>query len=115
MKNAALLACTAALLAMLAQPVDARERPQRDDNPAPGQSDHRERGPRDNRETRERRDEREPRENRRERRRDAQAAARAAQRLNGGGRVLSVNPEGDGYQVRLLRDGEVRSYFIPAD
>lgn len=62
-------------------------------------------------------DRREARDERREQRRrgDAQAAARTAQRMNGGGRVLSVSPEGDGYQVRLLKDGEVRSYLITED
>lgn len=116
MKKAVLLACTVALLATSWQPAAARERGQRDDagqEAAQTRDDRRERNTRDNRE---RREERNPRENRRERGRgDAQAAARTAQRLNGGGRVLSVNPEGDGYQVRLLKDGEVRSYFVPAD
>jgi hypothetical protein len=39
-------------------------------------------------------------------------AAQRAQRQNGGGRVLSVEPAGNGYRVKLLRDGEVRVFFI---
>jgi len=39
-------------------------------------------------------------------------AARRAQRENGGGRVLSVEPSGDGYRVKLLRDGEVRIVHV---
>lgn len=38
----------------------------------------------------------------------ANEAARRAQAENGGGRVLSVDRRGDGYRVKLLRDGEVR-------
>lgn len=40
-------------------------------------------------------------------------AAREAQMRYGGGRVLSVDPAGDGYRVKLLRDGDVRVVFIP--
>lgn len=39
-------------------------------------------------------------------------AAQRAQAMNGGGRVLSVEPAGDGYRVKLLRDGEVRVVFV---
>lgn len=39
-------------------------------------------------------------------------AAQRAQHLNGGGRVLSVEPAGDGYRVKLLRDGEVRVVYV---
>lgn len=39
-------------------------------------------------------------------------AARRAQRENGGGRVLSVEQSGDGYRVKLLRDGEVRVVHV---
>lgn len=49
-------------------------------------------------------------------RRDGQAdAARRAQRANGGGRVLSVEPEGSGYRVKVLKDGEVRVHHIEGD
>jgi hypothetical protein len=39
-------------------------------------------------------------------------AARRAQQQNGGGRVLSVEPAGSGYRVKLLRDGEVRVVYV---
>lgn len=39
-------------------------------------------------------------------------AARMAQDQNGGGRVLSVEPSGNGYRVKLLRDGEVRVVYV---
>lgn len=39
-------------------------------------------------------------------------AAQRAQQVNGGGRVLSVEPAGDGYRVKLLRDGEVRVVVV---
>lgn len=42
----------------------------------------------------------------------ANEAARRAQAQNGGGRVLSVEPSGDGYRVKLLRDGEVRIVHV---
>ena len=41
-------------------------------------------------------------------------AAREAQKRYGGGKVLSVDPSGDGYRVKLLRDGDVRVVFISA-
>lgn len=40
-------------------------------------------------------------------------AAREAQRRYGGGKVLSVDPAGGGYRVKLVRDGDVRVVFIP--
>lgn len=40
-------------------------------------------------------------------------AAREAQQRYGGGKVLSVDPTGDGFRVKLLRDGDVRVVFIP--
>lgn len=40
-------------------------------------------------------------------------AAREAQQRYGGGKVLSVDPSGDGYRVKLVRDGDVRVVFIP--
>lgn len=39
-------------------------------------------------------------------------AAKRAQRENGGGRVLSVEQSGNGYRVKLLRDGEVRVVHV---
>ena len=52
------------------------------------------------------------RETRRERRDGAADAARRAQMRNGGGRVLSVEPLGGGYRVKLLKDGVVRVHYI---
>lgn len=56
------------------------------------------------------------REERREERRDhrdrSADAGRQAQMRNGGGRVLSVEPEGPGYRVKVLKDGEVRVHHI---
>ena len=42
-------------------------------------------------------------------------AARLAQQRNGGGRVLAVEPEGRGYRVKVLKDGEVRTHHIDVD
>jgi hypothetical protein len=48
-----------------------------------------------------------------EQRRPSGDAARRAQQLNGGGRVLSVYPSGSGYRVKLLKDGEVSVVDVP--
>jgi len=42
-------------------------------------------------------------------------AARRAQQQNGGGRVLSVDPEGGGYRVKVLKDGEVRTHHVDVE
>ena len=47
-----------------------------------------------------------------ENRRSPQEAARRAQEMNGGGRVLAVEPAGNGYRVKLLKDGEVRVVYV---
>jgi hypothetical protein len=39
-------------------------------------------------------------------------AAQRAQASAGGGQVLSVEPAGDGYRVKLLRNGEVRVVIV---
>jgi len=39
--------------------------------------------------------------------------AREAQRQNGGGRVLSVQPTEGGHRVKLLKDGEVHVLTVP--
>jgi hypothetical protein len=53
------------------------------------------------------------RDNRGERTADRSAeAGRRAQAANGGGRVLSVEPEGNGYRVKVLKDGEVRTHHV---
>lgn len=41
-------------------------------------------------------------------------AARQVQRQHGG-RVLSVQPQGGGYRVKVLKDGEVRMYIVEPD
>lgn len=41
----------------------------------------------------------------------ADEAARRAQQQHGG-RVLAVRPEGAGFRVKLLKDGEVRTVYI---
>jgi hypothetical protein len=40
-------------------------------------------------------------------------AAQRAQQINGGGRVLAVEPAENGYRVRVLKNGEVRSVYVP--
>lgn len=39
-------------------------------------------------------------------------AARLAQERNGGGRVLDVVPAGEGWRVKLLKAGEVRTVLV---
>ena len=46
---------------------------------------------------------------------DRSGAARRAQQRNGGGRVLSVDPDGSGYRVKVLKDGEVRTHHVDDD
>ena len=99
MKRSMLLVCTVALTGLLMQPVSARDR-----------QNHRS----DRNDERSER-EQHPRDNPRQRGNQAETAARIAQQQNGGGRVLSVNPDGNGYRVKLLKDGEVRSYFITVE
>jgi hypothetical protein len=42
-------------------------------------------------------------------------AAKQAQRIHGGGRVLAVDPAGNGYRVKLLQHGDVHIVFVPAE
>lgn len=42
-------------------------------------------------------------------------AAERAQKNNGGGRVLAVDPTGGGYRVKLLQRGDVNIVFVPAE
>lgn len=42
-------------------------------------------------------------------------AARRAQAINGGGRVLAVVPTAGGYRVKLIKRGEVRVVFVPGE
>lgn len=99
MKRAAfLMLCAAVSAGLLSGPADARSR--------------------DREQRQEQR--REPREERRESLRDDRGdrsadAARQAQQRNGGGRVLSVDPENGGYRVKVLKDGEVRTHHVDPD
>lgn len=43
----------------------------------------------------------------------AQEAARQAQSINDGGRVLSVEDAQGGWRVKLLKNGNVRFVFVP--
>lgn len=43
----------------------------------------------------------------------AQEAARQAQVINGGGRVLSVEDARGGWRVKLLKNGNVKFVFVP--
>jgi len=45
--------------------------------------------------------------------REARDAAREAQAINGGGRVLSVDEANGGWRVKLLKEGNVRFVFVP--
>jgi hypothetical protein len=42
-------------------------------------------------------------------------AAKRAQDMNGGGRVLSVTPDADGHRVKVLKKGEVHVIHVPAE
>lgn len=42
-------------------------------------------------------------------------AAAQAQRNHGGGRVLAVDPTGNGYRVKLLQHGDVNIVNVPAE
>lgn len=89
-------------------------------------------GPADARSRKEERQERQEQREQREERRDALRpdglrdsrgdrgdrsgdAARRAQQRNGGGRVLSVDPENGGYRVKVLKDGEVRTHHVDVE
>ena len=105
-----LILCALASAGLMSGPADAR---------LPDLSVRKERAERRVERREERRDE-ERRDDRREeqhqhytprRDRSAEAAQRAQQR-NGGGRVLSVEPENAGYRVKVLKDGEVRVHHV---
>ncbi len=90
MKQSVLLICTFVLAGLLAQPADARPREK-------GQRDR----PRIERGLSDDRGESPP-----------AVAAQMALKANGGGRVLSVDREGGGFRVKVLKDGDVRTHFI---
>lgn len=85
------LICVVASALLLAQPADARPRKDRGEHHELRQDSA---GERDDRPGR---------------------AARVAQERNGGGRVLAVDPEGSGYRVKVLKDGEVRTHHVTVD
>ncbi len=43
----------------------------------------------------------------------SQSAADRAQQMNGGGRVLAVQSDANGYRVKLLKNGEVQAVHVP--
>lgn len=94
MLRVVLLLCAALSAGLFCGPADAR---QRDRDRYRGE-------PQEMRDT--------EREDRRERRDGPTEAGRRAQMRNGGGRVLSVEPMGGGYRVKVLKDGVVRVYII---
>jgi hypothetical protein len=98
--------CALLSAGLLSGPADARDRGLRRQQQQ--QQEQREERREDRRE--DRREER--REERREDRDRSGDAARQAQMRNGGGRVLSVEPEGAGYRVKVLKDGEVRVHHV---
>ena len=97
MRPASLLLCVMMSAGLLSGPADARPRDRGSDR---GQEQVQPEGWRD------------PRGNRGDRSADA---ARRAQQQNGGGRVLSVDPEGNGYRVKVLKDGEVRTHHVAVE
>lgn len=124
MFRTSLLFCVIVSAGLLSGPADARERHKREHD-ADRQAQQDQRRERDNERERD-----QPREQEREERElrqppllpeplragprgDTSAlAARRAQQRNGGGRVLSVDPEGRGYRVKVLKDGEVRTHHV---
>ena len=116
MRTSLLLVCALVSAGLLSGPADAR---QRNDE----RQDRREQRQERAQEQRQERvqEQREPRrtEGRRDDRGDrgdrSADAARLAQQRNGGGRVLAVEPEGRGYRVKVLKDGEVRTHHIDVD
>ena len=95
-----LIACILASAGLLSGPADARSRDR----------DRQEQAQQDRQQRRE-----EIRERRRDLRQRQAEAARRAQLRNGGGRVLSVEPDGAGHRVKVLKDGEVRVLHVEDD
>lgn len=102
MLRAVLLVCAALSAGLVSGPADARSRERTraaessESHEAPSRQERRE----------------ERREERRARRDGSAEAARQALQRNGGGRVLSVEPQGEGYRVKVIKDGEVRLHEI---
>ncbi|MGH8441461.1 MAG: hypothetical protein ACRETF_01005 [Nevskiaceae bacterium] len=95
-----LLVCALVSAGLMSGPADARSRDRQKQT-----------------EAQEKREERkdEWRDHRRDNRDRTAEAARRAQLRNGGGRVLSVEPEGRGHRVKVLKDGEVRVHHVDPD
>jgi hypothetical protein len=107
MKRASLLVlCAVVSAGLLSGPADARSRGQ----------DREQRSEQRQEQRQDRPERREPqRDNRGDRGDRSGDAARQAQQRNGGGRVLSVDPENGGYRVKVLKDGEVRTHHVDVD
>src|SRR5258708_944791 len=90
-RRRAVLVCAVAFTTLLLQPVGAK--PRDDDKEDAPKHEHRQ-----------------PQS-------PAAIAARRAQDMNGGGRVLSAQRDGDdhGYNVKVLKKGEVRVIYVPDD
>ena len=124
MRTSLLLVCALVSAGLLSGPADARQRnDERQDRREQRQERAQEQRQERAQEQRQERvqEQREPRrtEGRRDDRGDrgdrSADAARLAQQRNGGGRVLAVEPEGRGYRVKVLKDGEVRTHHIDVD
>lgn len=114
--NVRVLLLCALLSAGLLGPAEARERQGRFDgrgnDSAQSDDDRRDRGRKRGAD-----EDRQDRPNRSDDGRGGEraAAAREAQARNGGGRVLSVDPEDGGYRVKVLKNGEVRTHHVERD
>lgn len=112
MRASLLLVCALVSAGLLCGPADAR---QRDDERQERHEQRQERVQEQRQEQREQRRTEGWRDDRGDRGDRSADAARLAQQRNGGGRVLSVEPEGRGYRVKVLKDGEVRTHHVDVD
>jgi hypothetical protein len=101
MLRAVLLSCVVLSAGLVSGPAEARSRER---SRAVESTESREQPREDKREDK--------REERRQRRDGSADAARQALQRNGGGRVLSVEPQDSGYRVKVIKDGEVRLHDI---
>lgn len=99
MRASLLIVCAVVSAGLLSGPADARSRGQ--------QREERQEQRQDSRES--------LRDGRGDRGDRSGDAARRAQQRNGGGRVLSVDPENGGYRVKVLKDGEVRTHHVDVE
>jgi hypothetical protein len=103
MRFTLLIVCALVSAGLLSGPADARSRDRERDH---GQQQSRPEGLRDDRAASADRGDRGDRSG---------DAAKRAQQQNGGGRVLSVDPEDGGYRVKVLKDGEVRTHHVDVE